>query len=114
MELGVDSPLVTPMPPEFQLIHPRRVRSSGWATQPDGQSVHFCGYERLKPEDESWYRRCDPENGLHPDDRQAFRASIRAPVLRGPVARFFSRLKFWSSEVELESEAQRLRRKQAD
>lgn len=95
MELGVDVPPPTPMPPDFELMHPRRVRRSGWHTQPDGQSVHFVGYAILTPADEASYRLSDPENGLHPDDLKAFRASIRAPVHRGPVTRFFARLKFW-------------------
>lgn len=85
---------VTPMPPEFQLTHPRRVRRSGWATQPDGQMVHFIGYAILTPDDEAGYRLRDPENGLHPDDLHAFRVSIRGPVKVGPVARFFAWLKF--------------------
>ena len=95
MDLGVDVPPPTPMPPDFELMHPRRARRSGWRTQPDGQSVHFVGYAILTPADEASYRLSDPENGLHPDDLKAFRASIRAPVHRGPVAKFFARLKFW-------------------
>ena len=86
---------VIPMPPEFQLMHPRRVRRSGWHTQPDGQSFHFVGYAILTPTDEASYRLSDPENGLHPDDLKAFRASLRGPVKHGPVARFFAMLKLW-------------------
>ena len=86
---------ITPMPPEFQLMHPRRVRRSGWHTQPDGQSFHFIGYAILTSADEASYRLSDPENGLHPDDLKAFRASLRGPVKHGPVARFFAMLKFW-------------------
>jgi len=86
---------ITPMPPEFQLMHPRRVRRSGWHIQPDGQSFHFVGYAILTPADEASYRLSDPENGLHPDDLKAFRASIQGPVKHGPVARFFARLKVW-------------------
>ena len=83
------------MPPDFELMHPRRARRSGWRTQPDGQSVHFVGYAILTPADEASYRLSDPENGLHPDDLKAFRASLRGPVKHGPVARLFASLKFW-------------------
>jgi hypothetical protein len=96
MCVSTDSPAITPMPPEFQLMHPRRVRCSGWYEQPTGGRAHFIGYERLTPEDEALYRLINPENGLHPDDVKAFRASIREPVMHGPVARFFARIKFWS------------------
>jgi hypothetical protein len=95
MALGVDAPTPTSMPPEFELIHPRRVRRSGWHTQPDGQSVHFVGYAIITPADEASYRLSDPENGLHADDLKAFRESIRSPVRHGPLARFFASLKFW-------------------
>jgi hypothetical protein len=81
---------VTPMPPEFQLAHPRRIRFSGLFTQPDGSTAHYTGFQRLTPEDEAGYRLSDPENGLHPDDLKAYRKSQR-----GPVAKFFARLKFW-------------------
>ena len=94
IELGADSPAVTPMSPEFQLMHPRRVRCSGWDTQPDGQTVHFSGYRRLAPEDEASYRLRDPENGLHPDDLQAFRESIRGPSKGRPLLKYFAWLKF--------------------
>lgn len=80
---------VTPMPPEFQLKHPRRVRCSGSLKQPDGSTAHYSGYRKLTQEDEDWYRLSDPENGLHPDDLKAFRASIREPA-----AGFFAWLKF--------------------
>ncbi len=86
--------LVLPMPPEFQLVHPRRIRCSGFSTQPDGSTAHYSGYRQLTPEDEACYRLSDPENGLHPDDLKAFRASIQGPVMRGPVARFFARFMF--------------------
>lgn len=99
LDLGADSPAVTPMPPEFELMHDRCVRSSEWVEQANGKMAHFIGYRCLTPEDEARYRLSDPENGLHHDDLKAFRASIRGPVKRGPVARFFARLKFWSSEV---------------
>jgi hypothetical protein len=92
-KLGADSPAVTAMPPEYRLIHPRRVRSSGWDTQPDGQVVHFFGYERLTPQDEVRYRLSDPENGLHPEDLLAFRASLQCTLKRGTVERFLSWLK---------------------
>ena len=72
---------VTPMPPEFELMHPRRARCSGLAVQPDGRTAHYTGYRLPTKEDEAWYRLSDPENGLHPDDLQAFRA--RYEVHRG-------------------------------
>lgn len=89
---------VTPMPPEFQLVHPRRIRCSGLFTQPDGSTAHYTGFQRLTPEDEAGYRLRDPENGLHPDDLNAFHASIRGPVGLGLAARFLMRLKLWKSE----------------
>jgi hypothetical protein len=95
MELGVDAPTPTSMPPEFQLMYPRRVRRSGWHIQPDGQSFHFVGYAILTPADEVTYRLSDPENGLHPDDLKAFRVSLSGPVKHGPMARLFASLKFW-------------------
>lgn len=95
MNVSTDAPAIRPMPPEFQLMHPRRVRCSGRSTQPDGQSVHFSGYMRLTPEDEASYRLSDPENGLSHGDLKAFRESIRGPARHGPVAKFFARLKFW-------------------
>ena len=94
-DFGTDTPAATPMPPEFELTHPRRVRCSSWVTQPDGKMMHFSGYSILTAVDEAFYRRNDPENGLHPDDLKAFRASIRGPVELGAIARFFARLKFW-------------------
>ena len=101
MDLGVDEPALPPMPPEFELMHPRRIRCSGHFAQPDGQFVHYSGYMRLTQEDEARYRLTNPEQGLHPDDLAAFRASIREPVepepiKHGPVAGFFAWLKFWS------------------
>lgn len=89
---------VTPMSTEFQLLHPRRVRSSGWHQQPDGHMAHFIGYRILTPDDEAWFRLNDPENGLHNEDVRAFRSSIRGPVKCGPLSRFFARLKFWTSK----------------
>lgn len=91
---------VTSMPPEFELMHPRRARCSGLCMQPDGRTAHYTGYRLLTPEDEAWYRLNDPENGLHHDDLQAFRASIQCPVRRWPVARLFARLKFWQTKVK--------------
>lgn len=85
---------VTPMPSEFVLMHPRRVRSSGYFKQPDGGTAHYTGHRILTPEDEAGYRLSDPENGLHPDDLKAFRASIRGPVKPGRISRFLARLKF--------------------
>ena len=90
---------VTPMPPEFELMHPRRARCSGLCMQPDGRTFHYTGYRQLTKEDEAWYRLSDPENGLHHDDLQAFRASIRGPVRRWPVAQLFARLKFWQTKI---------------
>lgn len=83
------------MPPDFQLMHPRRVSWSGWFEQPDGQMVHFIGFKEATPEEEIRYRLNDPESGLHEDDLLAYRRSRR-----GPVARLFARLKFWRSKVE--------------
>jgi len=81
------------MPPDFQLTHPRRARWSGWYEQPNGGMAHFSGFSNATPEQEAWHRINDPERGLHPDDLAAFRESKR-----GPVSRFFARLKFWSSK----------------
>ena len=81
---------VTPMPPEFELMHQRRVRWSGWYKQPDGGMAHFIGFKDATPEEELWHRLNSPERGLHPDDLTAYRKSQR-----GPVAKFFARLKFW-------------------
>jgi hypothetical protein len=86
---------VTPMPPEFQLTHPRRVRSSGWLPQPGGHRAHFIGYRILSPNDEAWFRQNDPENGLHDEDVKAFRESIRGPVKGRIVASFLAWFKFW-------------------
>ena len=88
---------VIPMPPEFELMHPRRARCSGLAVQPDGRTAHYTGYRLPTPEDEAWYRLSDPENGLHPDDLQAFRVSIRGPERGRPLALLFARLKFWQT-----------------
>ena len=102
-------PPVEPMPPEFQLIHPRRVRWSGWFEQPDGQMAHFIGSNDATPEQEAWYRLNDPERGLSLEDRHAYRKSQR-----GPVVKFFARLKFWRSKVEGECEVPRFMRHHAD
>jgi hypothetical protein len=91
MNVNTDSPAIKPMPPDFELAHPRRVRWSGWHRQPDGSEAHIMGTTQATAEQEAWYRINDPEDGLHPDDLAAFRVSKR-----GPVARFFARLKFWS------------------
>jgi len=92
-------PTVKPMPLDFQLMHPRSVRWSGCFKQPDGSMPHFCGSSDATPEQELWHRIHDPERGLHPDDLAAYRVSQR-----GPVARFFARLKFWPSKVKSEDE----------
>jgi hypothetical protein len=82
------------MPPEFQLMHPRRVRWSGYVEQPDGQMAHFIGFKEATPEEEAWHRLNEPERGLHEDDLLAYRISRR-----GPMAKFFARLKFWPSKI---------------
>jgi len=87
------------MPPEFQLMYPRRVRWSGWYDQPSGGMAHFSGSSNATPEQEAWHRINDPERGLHPHDLAAYRKSQR-----GPVARFFARLKFWPTKVKEEGE----------
>lgn len=81
---------VTPMPPEFQLMHPRRVRWSEFATDPNCGWTHMSGFKHATPEQEAWHRTHDPEGGLHPDDLIAYRKSQR-----GPVARFVGKLKVW-------------------
>jgi hypothetical protein len=81
------------MPLEFQLMYPRQVRWSGWFPQPDGSMAHWIGARDASPEQELWHRINDPERGLHPDDLLAYRESKR-----GPVSRFFARLKFWPSK----------------
>lgn len=95
MDLGADSPAVTPMPPEFQLKHPRRVRWSGWYEQPKGGMAHFIGFKDATPEEEAWHRINAPERGLEPEDRIAYRKSQR-----GPVGKFLARLKFWPSKAK--------------
>lgn len=77
------------MPPDFQLMHPRRVRWSGPVSQPDGTMVHLSGFKEATPEQEAWYRLNDPERGLHEDDLLTYRRSRR-----GPIARFLARLGF--------------------
>ena len=89
MDFGTDSPAITPMPPEFELKHPRRVRWSGRFEQPNGDMPHFIGFSDATPEEEAWHRIHDPEGGLHPLDLAAYRTSQR-----GPVAKFFARLRF--------------------
>ena len=87
------------MPPEFQLMHPRRVRWSSWVPQPDGSMAHFIGARDATPEQEIWHRINNPERGLHPDDLSTYRQSKRSPL-----PKFFARLKFWPSKVKDESE----------
>ena len=83
------------MPPEFELRHPRRVRWSTFATAPDSQWTHMSGFTDATPEEEAWHRINAPERGLHPDDLAAYRKSKR-----GPVAKFFAKLKFWSTQAK--------------
>ena len=85
-----DLPAIKPMPPDFQLKYPRRVRWSGRFEQPNGDMPHFSGFSDATPEEEEWHRIHDPEGGLHAEDLAAYRKSQR-----GPVATFFARLKFW-------------------
>lgn len=87
--------MTKPMPPEFELKYPRRVRWSGYFPQPDGQSAHFCGSSAATPEQEAWYRINDPERGLDLHDLTAYRKSQR-----GPIAKFFAGLKFWPSKAK--------------
>jgi len=89
-------PAITPMPPEFQLKHPRRVRWSGWHRQQDGSDAHCPRRLNIDPPCQS---NIDPGRGLHRDDLAAYRESQR-----GPVARFFARLKFWPTKVKAEGE----------
>ena len=58
--------------------------------QPNGGTAHFSGFSNATPEQELWQRINDPERGLHIDDLAAYRH-----LQRGPVAKFFARLKFW-------------------
>lgn len=81
------------MPLEFQLMHPRRVRWSGWFPVPDGTWAHLIGSRDATPEQELWHRIHDPEDGLHPDDLLAYRESKRSAQ-----ASYFARLKFWLSK----------------
>lgn len=83
------------MPLEFKLMYPRRITWSSWVKQPDGQSVHFMGSRDASPEQELWHRIHAPERGLTPEDVIAYRKSKR-----GPVAKFFARLKFWPTQVK--------------
>lgn len=78
------------MPPEFELMYPRRVRWSGRFVQPNGSMPHFSGSSNATPEQEAWHRINDPERGLDPEDLTAYRKSQR-----GPVAQFFARLALW-------------------
>ncbi len=91
--------MTKPMPPEFELKYPRRVRWSGYFPQPDGQSAHFVGSNDATPEEEAWHRIHDPERGLDLEDLIAYRRSQR-----GPVAKFFARLKFWPTKAKEEGE----------
>ena len=90
-------------------MQPRRIRWSGYVEQPNGQMAHIIGFKEATPEEEAWHRLHDPEHGLREDDLLAYRRSRR-----GPVARFFARLKFWRSKEEDECEVPRFLRKQAD
>lgn len=92
-------PAITPMPPEFQLQYPRRLRWSGRYEQPSGEMAHFIGFRDATPEEEAWYRIHAPERGLVPEDLAAYRKSQR-----GPVAKSFARLKFWPSKAKVEGE----------
>jgi len=62
-----------PMPSDFELKHPRRIRCSGLFKQPDGTTAHYSGFRYPTPEQEAWYRQNDPECGLHDDDMKAYR-----------------------------------------
>jgi hypothetical protein len=62
-----------PMPSDFELKHPRRIRCSGLFKQPDGGTAHYSGFRHLTPEQETWYRLNDPECGLHDDDLNSYR-----------------------------------------
>ena len=86
---------VKPMPPEFQLQYPRRLRWSGRYEQPSGEMAHFIGFRNATPEEEAWHRIHAPERGLVPEDLAAYRQSQR-----GSVAKFFARLKFWPSKAK--------------
>ena len=97
------------MPPEFQLMHPIRVRWSSWVPQPDGSMAHFIGARDATPEQEIWHRINNPERGLHPDDLSTYRQSKRSPL-----PKFFARLKFWPSKVKDEWEIPHFLRKQSD
>ena len=95
VDSDTDAQAILPMPPEFQLMYPRRLRWSGWYEQPNGGKAHFIGFKDVTPEEEAWYRIHAPERGLTPEDRAAYRKSQR-----GPVAKFFARLKFWPSKAK--------------
>jgi len=81
------------MPLEFKLMYPRRVTWSSWVKQPDGKMAHFIGFNDATPEEELWHRIHAPERGLTPEDVIAYRKSKR-----GPVTKFFARLKFWPTQ----------------
>jgi len=83
------------MPLEFKLMYPRRVTWSSWVKQPDGKMAHFIGFNDATPEEELWHRIHAPERGLTPEDVIAYRTSER-----GPVTKFFARLKFWPTQVK--------------
>ena len=90
-------------------MHPRRVRWSGYIEQPDGGMAHIIGFKEATPEEEAGHILHDPERGLHEDDLLAYRISRR-----GPVARFFARLKFWHTKAEDECEVPSFLRHQTD
>ena len=90
-------------------MYPRRVRWSGHVEQPNGQMAHVIGFKEATREEEASHRLNDPERGLHEADLLAYRRS-----LRGPVTRFFVRLKFWRARVEDDCEVPRSLRRQAD
>jgi hypothetical protein len=83
------------MPLEFKLMYPRRVTWSSWVRQPDGKMAHFIGSNDATPEEELWHRIHAPERGLTPEDVMAYRKSKR-----GPVAKFFARLKLWPTQAK--------------
>jgi hypothetical protein len=89
---------VTPMQPDFQLMHPRRVRWSMFATDPNCGWTHMSGFKHATPEQEAWHRIHDPEGGLHPDDLSAYRASQRGLALK-----FIARLhqKLWPAKPKV-------------
>lgn len=87
---STETSAITPMQPDFQLKHSRRVRWSGRFEQPNGDMPHFIGFQHATPKEEAWHRINDPESGLHLDDLASYRQSQC-----GPVAKFFARLTSW-------------------